>query len=247
MKKYVLGLLVLAVVTFMVAGLSGLSSAQAQAKKEAPRGRGRPSKGGNIRILTGQISPKTIGYIPEWAPGGLDCGIALGREIGAVGRKGRLRSQPARILEDRPQGQDDHLPHPEGGYLLGRIALRCREPEGEPRPEPEAQAGYWTVHLIKSVDIVDKSTVRLTVSDLTSAAMLNYAFNIQIVSVRSRREERQGLGEGKRDRHGTIQAGRVQARQLPEVCEKPQLLAQRVSRTWTPYRTNTSPIPSLPP
>jgi peptide/nickel transport system substrate-binding protein len=37
--------------------------------------------------------------------------------------------------------------------------------------------------LVKAVDIIDKSTVRLTLSDLTSAAILNYGFNMQIISV----------------------------------------------------------------
>ena len=69
-KKLLFSLAVLIVAALMVVGLSSLSSVQAQAKKEAPKtaAAAEPVKGGNIRIVTSVISPKDIGYIPEWGP-----------------------------------------------------------------------------------------------------------------------------------------------------------------------------------
>jgi hypothetical protein len=70
MKKLLFGLLVPIVAIFMIAGLPGLSPAQTPAKKEAPKTPAgpEPARGGSIRILTSVISPKAMGYIPEWGP-----------------------------------------------------------------------------------------------------------------------------------------------------------------------------------
>ena len=52
----------------------------------------QPVKGGNIRILTSVISPKAIGYIPEWGPGELIAALPWAERLVLWDEKGKLRS-----------------------------------------------------------------------------------------------------------------------------------------------------------
>jgi peptide/nickel transport system substrate-binding protein len=184
MKKSLFGLAVLILAALMVAGLSSLSSVQAQAKKEAPKtaSAAEPVKGGNMRIITSIISPKNIGYIPEWAPADWIAALPWAERLVHWDEKGGFV----------PNLLESWKIDPKAKTITFHIQKGVTFSDGSPFDAESLKANLdlnlktgriLDGDLIKSVDIVDKDTVQLSVTDLTSAAMLNYAFNIQIVSV----------------------------------------------------------------
>jgi len=183
-KKLLFGFAVLIVAAFMVVGLSSLSSVQAQAKKEAPKTAAVAEliKGGNIRIMTSVISPKNIGYIPEWAPADFISALPWAERLVHWDEKGGFV----------PNLLESWKIDPKAKTITFHIQKGVTFSDGDPFDAESLKANLdlnlksgriLDGDLIKSIDIVDKDTVRLSATDLTSAAMLNYAFNIQIVSV----------------------------------------------------------------
>jgi peptide/nickel transport system substrate-binding protein len=178
MKKLLLGLLVLIVAVFMVAGLPGRTLAQAPAK-DAPKV--QPVKGGSIRILTSVISPKSIGYLPEWGPGDWIAALPWAERLVHWDEKGRFV----------PNLLESWKLDPKAKTLTFHIQKGVTFSDGTPFDAESLKANLdlnlkigrlMDSDLVKAVDIIDKSTVRLTVSDLTSAAILNYGFNMQIIN-----------------------------------------------------------------
>jgi peptide/nickel transport system substrate-binding protein len=172
-KKFLFGFAILIVAAFMVAGLSSLPSVQAQAQ---------PIKGGNMRIITSIISPKNIGYIPEWAPADWIAALPWAERLVQWDEKGGFV----------PNLLESWKIDPKAKTITFHIQKGVTFSDGSPFDAESLKANLdlnlktgriLDGDLIKSVDIVDKDTVQLSVTDLTSAAMLNYAFNIQIVSV----------------------------------------------------------------
>jgi peptide/nickel transport system substrate-binding protein len=183
MKKLLLCLLVLIVVTFLVAGLSGLSPAQGPAKKEAPKtsAEAQPVRGGNIRILTSVVAPHALGYLPEWGPGEWIAALPWAERLVHWDEKGHFVS----IL------LDSWKIDPKGKTILFHIRKGVTFSDGSPFDAESLKANLdlnlkigrlMDADLVKTVDIVDKDSVRLTLTDVTSAAMLNYGFNVQIIS-----------------------------------------------------------------
>jgi ABC-type transport system substrate-binding protein len=183
MKKLLLGVLVLIVVTFGVAGLSGLSSAQGPEKKETPKAsaEAQPVRGGNIRILSSVIAPNVIGYLPEWGPQEWIAALPWAERLVHWDEKGRFV----------PILLDSWKIDPKTKTMTFHIRKGVFFSDGSPFDAESLKANLdlslkigrlMDSDLVKSVDVVDKSTVRLTLSDLTSAAMLNYGFNMQIIS-----------------------------------------------------------------
>ena len=221
MKKLLLGLLVLIVVTSMVAGLSGLSSAQTPAKKEAPKtsAEAQPVRGGNIRILTSVISPNALGYIPEWGPGEWIAALPWAERLVHWDEKGHFV----------PVLLDSWKIDPKTKTITFHIQKGVFFSDGSPFDAESLKANLdlnlkigrlMDSDLVKSVDIVDKSTVRLTLTDLTSAAMLNYGFNVQIISTTA--AEKNGKDWARTNGIGTgpFKLVRFQARRIRKVCEK---------------------------
>jgi ABC-type transport system substrate-binding protein len=183
-NKLLFGFAALIVVTFMIAGPPSLSSVQAQAKKEAPKTvtAAEPVKGGNIRIVTSVISPKDIGYIPEWGPADFIAALPWAERLVHWDEKGGFV----------PNLLESWKIDPKAKTITFHIQKGVTFSDGSPFDAESLKANLdlnlksgriLDGDLIKSVDILDKDTVQLNATDLTSAAMLNYAFNIQIVSV----------------------------------------------------------------
>ncbi len=183
MKKLPVGVVALMVVTFMVASLSSLSSAQAPAKKEAAETAvdAQPVKGGTIKILTSITAPKALGYLPEWGPPEWIAALPWAERLVHWDEKGRYVSN---LL-------DTWKIDPKAKTLTFHIQKGVTFSDGSPFDAESLKANLdlnlkigrlMDADLVKSVDIVDKSTVRLTLTDVTSAAMLNYAFIVQIIS-----------------------------------------------------------------
>jgi ABC-type transport system substrate-binding protein len=142
----------------------------------------KPIKGGNIRIVTSVISPKDIGYIPEWAPADFIAALPWAERLVHWDEKGGFV----------PNLLESWKIDPKAKTITFHIQKGVTFSDGAPFDAESLKANLdlnlksgriLDGDLIKSVDIVDKDTVRLSATDLTSAAMLNYAFNIQIVSV----------------------------------------------------------------
>jgi peptide/nickel transport system substrate-binding protein len=180
MRKCLLGLSVLVVVALVVGGLPGLSLAQA--KKDAPKAQETPVKGGNIRILTSVISPKSIGYLPEWGPGDWIAALPWAERLVHWDQKGNFV----------PNLLEKWKLDPKAKTLTFYIQKGVNFTDGTVFDAESLKANLdynlkigrlMDSDLVKSVDIVDKYTVKLTVSDLTSAAMLNYGFNMQIINI----------------------------------------------------------------
>ena len=183
MKRILLGLLVLIVVTFMVAGLGSLSSAEAPAKKEASKtsAEAQPVRGGSIRILTSVITPHALGYLPEWAPAEWIAALPWAERLVHWDEKGRFV----------PNLLDSWKIDPKAKTITFHIQKGVTFSDGSPFDAESLKANLdlnlkigrlMDSDLVKSVDIIDKNTVRLTLTDVTSAAMLNYGFNMQIIS-----------------------------------------------------------------
>ena len=181
MRKVLLGLVVLTVVTLMVASLPGLSSAQTSEKKEAPKAAAQPVRGGNIRILSSVIAPHALGYIPEWGPPEWIGALPWAERLVHWDEKGRFV----------PNLLDTWKIDPKAKTITFHIRKGVFFSDGSPFDAESLKANLelnlktgrmMDGDLIKSIDIVDKSTVRLNLTDVTSAAMLNYAFNTQIIS-----------------------------------------------------------------
>ncbi len=183
MKKLPLALSVLIVVTFIVAGLSGLSSAQGPEKKEAPKtsAEAQPIRGGNIRILSSVIAPNVVGYLPEWGPQEWIAALPWAERLVHWDEKGRFVHN---LL-------DSWKIDPKAKTILFHIQKGVFFTDGSPFDAESLKANLdlnlkigrlMDGDLVRSVDIVDKSTVRLSLTDVTSAAMLNYGFNMQIIS-----------------------------------------------------------------
>ena len=176
MKKLFFALLVLIVSMFMAAGPFGLSSAQGQATKEA-----QPVRGGHIRILTSVISPHALGYIPEWGPGEWIAALPWAERLVHWDKTGHFV----------PNLLDSWKIDPKGKTIMFHIQKGVLFSDGTPFDVESLKANMelnlkigrlMDGDLVRSVDIVDKNTVRLTLTDVTSAAMLNYAFNVQVIS-----------------------------------------------------------------
>ena len=167
----------------MVVGLSSLSLVQAQAKKESPKASAEtPIKGGNIRILTSVITPRSLGYVPDWAPAEWIAALPWAERLIHWDEKGRFVSNLLEKWKVDPKGKTLTF------YIQKGVAFS----DGTPFDAESLKANIdmslkagrlMDGDLVKSVDVVDTNTVRLTLSDVTSAAMLNYAFNVQIVNV----------------------------------------------------------------
>ena len=184
MKKLLLSLLLLVIVTFMIAGLPGLSAAQAPAKKDAPKSSAaiQPVKGGNIRILTSVISPKALGYVPDWGPNELIAASPWAERLVHWDEKGHFV----------PNLLDTWKIDPKTKTITFHIRNGVTFSDGSPFDAESLKANLelnfksgriMDSDLVKSIDIVDRSTVRLTMTDLTSSAMLGYAFYVQIISI----------------------------------------------------------------
>jgi ABC-type transport system substrate-binding protein len=184
MKKLLLNLLLLVIVTSMIAGLPGLSAAQAPAKSDAPKESAavRPVRGGNIRILTSVVSPKALGYVPEWGPNELIAASPWAERLVHWDEKGNFV----------PNLLDTWKIDPKTKTITFHIQKGVTFSDGSPFDAESLKANLelnfksgriMDSDLVKSIDIVDKSTVRLTMTDLTSSAMLGYAFYVQAISI----------------------------------------------------------------
>lgn len=183
MKKLILGVSMLMVVAVMVAGPAGPSWAQAPAKNDATKGPAMtPVKGGNIRIMSSATSPKNLGYVPEWAPADWIAALPWAERLVHWDEKGHFV----------PNLLDSWKIDTKAKTITFHIQKGVAFQDGTPFDAESLKANLdlnlksgriLDGDFIKSIDILDKNTVRLSLSDLTSAAMLNYAFNVQIVSV----------------------------------------------------------------
>ena len=176
MKKFFFALLVLIVSMLVVAGLSGVSSVQGQATKEA-----QAVRGGNIRILTSVVSPHALGYIPEWGPNEWIAALPWAERLVHWDEKGHFV----------PNLLESWKIDPKAKTIMFHIQKGVFFSDGTPFDVESLKANMelnlkigrlMDGDLVKSVEVLDKSTVRLTLTDVTSAAMLNYAFNVQIIS-----------------------------------------------------------------
>jgi peptide/nickel transport system substrate-binding protein len=176
MTKLLRGLIVLAVVGVVVTGPMGLMSVYGQPKNEAP------VKGGTIKILTSISAPKALGYLPEWGPPEWIAALPWAERLVHWDEKGRFV----------PNLLDKWKIDPKGKTITFHVQKGVTLSDGTPFDADLLKANLdlnlkigrlMDSDLVKSVDVVDKSTVKLTLTDVTSAAMLNYAFNVQILSV----------------------------------------------------------------
>ncbi len=181
MKKLLLGFFALVIVVSGIGGLTGLASGQAS--KEVPKAsEGQPVKGGNIRILTTVISPKSIGYLPDWGPADWIGALPWAERLVQWDQKGNFV----------PNLLDSWKIDPKAKTMTFHIQKGVTFSDGTPFDAESLKANLdlnlkigrlMDSDLVKSVEVIDGNTVRLHLSDVTSASMLNYAFNVQIISV----------------------------------------------------------------
>lgn len=180
MKRLLLSLIVLMAFLCVPAGQVSRSSAQAPAKKEQPD-TAQPVKGGVLKGMR-VIFPKDIGYVPEWAPSDFISALPWAERLVYWDEKGGFV----------PNLLESWKIDPAGKAIIFHLRKGVKFSDGTPFDADSLKANLelnlksgriLDGELIKSIDIVDKNTLRLNLSELTSASMLNYAFNVQVVSV----------------------------------------------------------------
>ncbi len=184
MKKSLVGLLVLTASVSMLLGQSRLSMGQTAAKKDASKQESvslQPVKGGTLRVER-TIFPKNIGYVPEWAPADFIAALPWAERLVYWDEKG---GYVPNLLESWKMDTGNKT-------ITFRIRKGVQFTDGSPfdaaslKENLEFNLNSKRIadgEFIKSIDIIDKDTVRLNCTELTSASMLNYAFNLQVVSV----------------------------------------------------------------
>jgi ABC-type transport system substrate-binding protein len=184
MKKLLFSLIALIAITVVFTGVPGLLSAQTSARKDTAKTpeAAQPVRGGTLRILTSVISPKALGYVPEWGPGELIAASPWADRLVIWDEKGHFV----------PNLLDTWKIDPKTKTITFHVRSGVTFSDGTPFDADSLKANLemnfktgriMDSDLVKSIDVVDKSTVRLTMSDLTSSALLGYAFYVQPVSL----------------------------------------------------------------
>jgi ABC-type transport system substrate-binding protein len=188
MKKLFVCLIVSMAFVCTPAGQAPVSWAQAPAKKELPLPAGKeqpdaaqPVKGGVLKGMR-SIFPKNLGYVPEWAPADFISALPWAERLVYWDEKGGFVPN---LLESWKIDQ-------KGKTITFHLRKGVRFTDNTPFDAESLEANLdlnlksgriLDGEFIKSIDIIDKNTLRLNLSELTSASMLNYAFNVQVVSV----------------------------------------------------------------
>jgi peptide/nickel transport system substrate-binding protein len=186
MKKVWVGSLVAVVFVFILLGKPHLLLAQTAVKKEAVKPAGQeqavqPVKGGTLRGMR-VIFPKNLGYVPDWAPADFISALPWAERLVYWDEKGGYV----------PNLLESWKVDPASKTITFHVRKGVQFTDGTPFDAASLKENLefnlkskriLDGEFIKSIDVVDKYTVRLNLSEVTSASMLNYAFNVQIVSV----------------------------------------------------------------
>lgn len=188
MKKLLFNVLVSLVFTCVLAVQTNFSLAQAPSKKEVSKPPAKeqsvspqPVKGG---ILKGMrvIFPKNLGYVPEWAPADFISALPWAERLVHWDETGGFV----------PILLESWKIDPKNKTIVYNLRKGVTFQDGTPFDAESLKANLelnlksnriLDGEFIKSIDVVDKNTLKLNLSELTSVAMLNYAFNVQVVSV----------------------------------------------------------------
>jgi peptide/nickel transport system substrate-binding protein len=140
-----------------------------------------PVKGGVLRGMRATF-PQNIGYLPEWKPA---------EWINALPWAERLIqwSADGGYVPNLAESWDIDVANK---TIVFKLVKGIKFSDGTPFNAERLKANYeynlkckriTGGEYITSIDILDPYTLRLNLSEITSAAMLNYGFNMQIVSV----------------------------------------------------------------
>ena len=140
-----------------------------------------PVKGGVIKVERSYF-PQQIGYLPEWKPAEWIAALPWAERIVQWSAEG---GYVPNLAESWDLDVDKKT-------LVFKLVKGVKFTDGTPFNAERLKANFEynlkakrikDGNYIESIDILDGHTLRLNLSNLTSAALLNYAFNMQIVSV----------------------------------------------------------------
>lgn len=170
-----------------------------------PAGKEQPDSAQPVRggILRGMriIFPKDIGYVPEWAPADFIAATPWAERLVYWDEKGGFVPN---LLESWKIDTTNKT-------ITFHLRKEVKFSDGTPFDAESLKANLdlnlksgriLDGEFIKSIDIIDSNTLRLNLSELTSASMLNYAFNVQVISVPALEKNgkewarRNGIGTG---------------------------------------------------
>src|SRR5208337_1076274 len=131
---------------------------------------------------TSSYVPKNLGYVPEWAPADFIAALPWAERLVYWDEKGGFV----------PNLLESWKIDPAGKTITYHLRKGVKFSDGTPFDAESLKANLdlnlksgriLDGEFIKSIDIIDQNTLRLNLSELTSASMLNYAFNVQVISV----------------------------------------------------------------
>ena len=171
MKKILVSVIVSIALIGMFSGEPRLSLAQTPT----------PVSGGILKGMRFYF-PKNLGYIQEWAPADFISALPWAERLVHWDQKGKfvpnlleswkIDTSAMTIVYHLRKGVTFH-----DGSLFDAEVLKANL-------EANLKTGRIADgEFLKSIEIIDRHTLRLNLSELTSASMLNYAFNVQVVSV----------------------------------------------------------------
>jgi len=140
-----------------------------------------PVRGGVLKGMRVYF-PTNLGYVPEWKPTDFISALPWAERLVYWDQKGRFV----------PNLLDSWKIDPKTKTITFFLRKGVRFHDGSAfdaeslRQNLELNLKSGRIlegEFIKSIEVMDRYALRLSLSELTSAAMLNYAFNVQIVSV----------------------------------------------------------------